>query len=118
MNSSSDAAPLHASEPKLTLFAQALDRILRSGRVGSSDYKVFICDGNSLTNSNGKGKGMNNNNPLNYMKATSKYRVINYWCFSTGVALQELSKLGVRSIVVTSGMMMMIKISLVISESL
>jgi hypothetical protein len=33
----------------------------------------------------------------------TKKRVINYWCFSPGIAMEELKALGVRSIILTSG---------------
>ena len=33
----------------------------------------------------------------------AKKRVLNYWCFSTGLAIEEIKRLGVRSILLTSG---------------
>lgn len=93
------AAPAHATEPKLNLFSSALDRVIRSIRSGHSDYRLYICEE--------KIKQFYNRNEVKVgqslvNKATTK-RVVNYWCFSTGVALKELTELGIRSVVLTSG---------------
>jgi hypothetical protein len=35
--------------------------------------------------------------------AVTKKRVISFWCFTTGVAMMELQKLGIKSMLLTSG---------------
>jgi hypothetical protein len=89
------AAPTHASEPKLNAFIQAFERVLRSRRYGLFDYKVYISE--EVVKKTGK---------LQFSTFASqpiKKRVVNYWCFCTGVALQELVSLGIRSLILTSG---------------
>ena len=98
------SASLAAVEPKLNSFAQALDRVLRSYRSGTTgDYKVYIND-EAI-----KVAAPTNGNTNTYISAAGgtaapkKKRVINYWCFSTGVAMSELQRLGVKSLLLTSG---------------
>jgi len=91
------SATLHASEPKLNIFAQAFDRIMRSARSNIEDYKVYISE--ESTSNKGSSKYTNTLDNTNKQKK----RVINFWCFCSGVALQELASLGVRSILLTSG---------------
>lgn len=93
------SAPAPVAEPKLALLAQAVDRILRSGQAGAVDYKVYICEA-PLKNSKFPNQYENRNNAS---VTSSKKRVINFWCFSTGVALKELMTLGVKSLIITSG---------------
>lgn len=75
-------------EPRLSYLAQCFSKIYKGRDMTdcvkqSVDYSVFIRDEASKL---GKGK-----------------RTINYWCFSPGVAMEELKRLGVRSILLTSG---------------
>jgi regulator of telomere elongation helicase 1 len=75
-------------EPKLALLAQCLGKVYKGRDLSecmlqATDYSVFIKEESSKL---GKGK-----------------RVVNYWCFSPGVAMEELKRLGVRSILLTSG---------------
>lgn len=90
---------VHASEPKLNLFAQALDRILRTQKSNIQDYKVYI----SEESISGKSSSYKQPNMPPEHSSKQKKRVIQFWCFCSGVALQELSALGVRSILLTSG---------------
>ena len=96
-----ESGPSMAVEPKLQGFTLALDRVVRSLRTGNvSDYRVYIADETIR---------YNNNNSYQVSVGTSgappprKKRVLNYWCFSTGVAMSELRVLGVRSMLLTSG---------------
>ena len=99
----SGGTPAAAVEPKLQAFALAFDRILRSARNGSvGDYKVYIADEivkNTPYGANGSGYQQVSATGL----PAKKKRVINFWCFSTGVAMGELQKLGVKSLLLTSG---------------
>lgn len=93
-----DAAGASAAavEPKLQAFTASLGRVLHSVKSRScDDYKVYIADEVIKSTANV------------YAGAEArpqKKRVINYWCFSTGVAMQELQQLGVKSLLLTSGM--------------
>ena len=92
------SAPAHATEPKLNIFLQTFERILRSKNGYTHDYKVYICE-----------EVVKKTNKLPYAPLTAsggiagKKKVINFWCFSTGVALSELSGLGIKSMLLTSG---------------
>ena len=120
------AASVAVVDPKLSAFAQALDRILRSARSGSTaDYKVYICDeavkpaagqyNHASSGGGGTGSGSVRGSANGYQYVTAggvpataggaarKKRVVNYWCFSTGVAMSELQRLGVKSLLLTSG---------------
>ena len=92
-----DAAGASAAavEPKLQAFNASLGRVLHSVKSRScDDYKVYIADeviksaANVFAGADAR---------------PQKKRVINYWCFSTGVAMQELQQLGVKSLLLTSG---------------
>jgi len=124
--SSSSSIPI--VEPKLSSFAQALDRVYRS-EMGhfTDDYKVYVCteevksgsnhfsssSSNSSHNNSSGNKNQYSNNNHSYHNSNSNRlpfngvgkakKIINYWCFSTGVAMNELKKLGVKSILLTSG---------------
>jgi len=50
-----------------------------------------------------KGKGENGNKANSFLKSKSENVVFNLWCFSPGFSMQRLSKLGPRSIILTSG---------------
>jgi regulator of telomere elongation helicase 1 len=88
-----------AVEPKLNALTTSLDRVVRSSRTSSiGDYKVYIAD-EVIKYSNAQ-----------YTQVTAtgappprRKRVVNYWCFSTGVAMNELQALGVKSLLLTSG---------------
>lgn len=76
-------------EPKLSLLAQSLVKVYKGRDMAecvrlAADYSVFIKEESGKVG--GKGK-----------------RTINYWCFSPGVAMEEMKRLGVRSIILTSG---------------
>lgn len=88
-----------AVEPKLQGFTVALDRVIRSLRTGrSEDYRVYIADELIKYNPGGYQQVSATGAPPPRMK-----RVVNYWCFSTGVAMAELQALGVKSMLLTSG---------------
>lgn len=96
-------APAAAVEPKLQAFALAFDRIMRSARNGSvGDYKVYIAD-EVIKNTSFGANGSSYTQVSASGAPPKKKRVINFWCFSTGVAMGELQKLGVKSILLTSG---------------
>ncbi|RYH21163.1 hypothetical protein EON65_21350 [archaeon] len=89
----------YAPEPKLAAFYTALERILHTGRQEHQDFQVYIADEENKKNKNG-------NITTYYHDASTRSatrRVVNFMCFSTGVALKELTKLGVRSLILTSG---------------
>jgi hypothetical protein len=92
------SAPAHVTEPKLNLFISSFERILRSKKACSTDYKVYVAE--EVPKKTGK---------LPFAPLTSSFhphakkRIINYWCFSTGVALSELSNMGIKSLLLTSG---------------
>lgn len=84
-----------AVEPKLQAFTSSMARVLNSVKSRSSiDYKVYIAD--EVVKPTGGTYAAEG-------RAVQKKRVINYWCFSTGVAMQELQNLGVKSLLLTSG---------------
>jgi len=84
-----------AVEPKLQAFTSSMARVLNSVKSRSSmDYKVYIAD-EVIKQASGTYAAEG--------RAVQKKRVINYWCFSTGVAMQELQNLGVKSLLLTSG---------------
>ena len=93
-----------ASEPKINQLAVVLDRLLRSTKGTFQDYRMYISEekikifGNNSNNSRGELKV---GQPIQQKKTTK--RVIKYWCFSTGVALEDLVALKIRSVIVTSG---------------
>ena len=58
-------------------------------------YKVYIMVD--------KGKGDGGNKGSSFLKSKSANMVFNLWCFSPGFSMQRLSKLGPRSIILTSG---------------
>lgn len=89
----------HVPEPKLQLLAQAVERILRSGT--AEEYKVYICEGNNKPYPTSAPRTAAT--VFTSTGSTGRRRVVNFWCFSTGVALKELVSLGVRSVVITSG---------------
>ena len=102
-----------APEPRLESLAKALAKVFR-GRsrmenvANSAYFKVFIAEADS-----GGGGGMRRPSP-GYASASpgiaavsAKKRVVNYWCFSTGVAMEDLKRLGIRSLILTSGMLML-----------
>jgi regulator of telomere elongation helicase 1 len=94
------AAASLAVEPKLQAFTLALDRVIRSLRTGrSEDYRVYIADEVIKYNP----AGYNQHVTATGAPPPRSKRVVNYWCFSTGVAMMELQSLGVKSMLLTSG---------------
>jgi len=92
----------------------------------TDDYKVYVCteevksgsnhfsssssnsshnnsSGNKNQYSNNHSYHNSNSNRLPFNGVGKAKKIINYWCFSTGVAMNELKKLGVKSILLTSG---------------
>lgn len=89
------------TEPKLTYFAYSLRRVFKGNTVQAAldsarDYKVFICEDTSVPKSH-------NQQTTIPSFAVAKKRVLNYWAFSPGIAMEELRGLQVRSIILTSG---------------
>ena len=74
-----------------------LDRLYRANkRKAWGDYKVFIKCENIKQNSSTKQINHNSNEP-------KMRRVINFWAFTPGIAMEELKALGARSLILTSG---------------
>ena len=95
-------APMALSEPKLTTFVHMYERVIQAvNRSLWNDYKCFICEEESGPG----GKWAKPTSPahVNYSTKTSRKRVVNFWSFSPGIALEELKSLRVRSIILTSG---------------
>jgi len=130
--SSSSSSSIPIVEPKLSSFAQALDRIFRS-ELGhfTDDYKVYVCTeevkhtNHYSSSSSSKSQYNNNNNSYNNnaqnrsssLSGTGKVKkILHYWCFSTGVAMNELKKLGVKSILLTSGTIIITPYQLAVDE--
>lgn len=85
-------APAIASEPKLNIFAQVYDRVIRANnRNVWSDYKVFISE-ETISNNNSYGsaynKGSASNGSSAFKAKVYKKRVINFWAFSPGIAME------------------------------
>lgn len=111
------AAALSVVVPTLMDFAGAVERVFRGERSGHyGDYKVFVCEednkppaqfGGRSSGGRLSGGGEQFTSPRRgHAQAgavPSKKRVVNYWCFSPGVAMEELKALGVRSVILTSG---------------
>lgn len=95
-------APMAASEPKLSVLLQMFERMVQaSNRSLWSDYRCYVCE----EDLHGAAKWGKLSSPAT---ATSnakggKKRVVNFWSFSPGIALEELKSLRVRSIILTSG---------------
>jgi regulator of telomere elongation helicase 1 len=97
---------LTTSEPKLQQFAVVIDRLFRVDRSCLIDYKVFIEEEPVVSKHNSKsyastGEVLGFNHRGNSGSKTK--RVVNYWAFTPGIAMEELKSLGVRSIILTSG---------------
>jgi hypothetical protein len=110
---------LSVPEPKLSMLASAFSRVYRGRTLQESvassvDYKVFICeeeakskDGYNQPGSggpvNGRGGVWTSGGSSGSNAGGTKKRVLNFWAFSPGIAMEDLKKLGVRSILLTSG---------------
>jgi hypothetical protein len=96
------------AEPKLVLFEKALMRLWR-GRTFqecislSVDYRAFVCMDDSKDSNKASHGQMMYSEGSSLSHANGKKRVLNYWAFTSGIAMQELHQLGVRSIILTSG---------------
>ena len=95
-------ASLSPPEPKLALLAKLLARVFRGKTsqeclVIAEDYKIYIAEEDASTASGASAGGVRTAGP------SKKKRVLNFWCFNPGVAMEELKGLGVRSVIVTSG---------------
>jgi hypothetical protein len=83
-------------------------RTLQESAAAVVDYKVFICEED--VPKKGSGFGSSGHKSANGVwvaggntPSSKKKRVLNFWAFSPGIALEDLKKLGVRSIILTSG---------------
>lgn len=101
----SGGAPLAASEPKLAIFIQLYERIIQANNRNLwQDYKVFVCEEGLNTSNHSKwNHGGDASSAKNGKGNQKKKRVVNFWSFSPGIALEELKGLHVRSIILTSG---------------
>ena len=82
------------STPKLIHLARSVDQLFKTHKAHSyaelkkisADYRVFVKEEPSASN-----------------QFRTK-RILYYWAFSGGIAMEELKDIGVRSIIMTSGM--------------
>jgi hypothetical protein len=88
-------------EPKLQSLVKGLERAFRGQRrLGEAmsdlaDYRVFVCEQDDKTKSA--------KSAVTLGSRLAKARVFNFWAFSPGLALEDLQRLGVRTIIMTSG---------------
>ena len=99
---SASSSSISPPEPKLVMLAKLLSRVFRGKtlqecQLYASDYKIYLVEDNSYLS--------NNQNSKNNQKIISSKpkRILNFWCFSPGVAMEDLKRLGVRSVIITSG---------------
>lgn len=77
---------------RLSTFRDALRIIFRDNNVShAGSYKVHIHEQSGRDGDKGGGRG------------AKKGRMLSWWCFNPGLAMEEFSKMGVRSIILTSG---------------
>lgn len=100
----SSGGSLPSPEPKLIQLHQALKRVFRGSTIDEStflaqDYKVFVCEDTNAP----RAKQAEAFAVALTTGKTLRKRVLHYWAFSPGVAMDELCRLGVRSILLTSG---------------
>ena len=69
-------------------------------KVVSAEFKVYLKEVRKETQQGSRNKGWNSE-PTS--AGSKPVRVLSYWCFSAGRAMQELKQLGARCIVLTSG---------------
>ncbi len=91
---------VNTPDPKLSMLAKYFTKIYRGNTMrecmdAAADYRVYVEE--EVDN-----KDRSASRSSSSMPGTKK-RVINFWCFSSGQAMQELKKLGVKSIIMTSG---------------
>lgn len=90
--------------PKLQLVARCVEQLYKTYRRSSYgdlkriclDYRLYICQETSKSGATGC-SGAYSSFPL-----TTK-RVIHFWAFSGGIAMEELKGLGIKSFILTSG---------------
>lgn len=85
--------------PKLEHFVQCVKRVFGESTEGlcyakARSYRVYV----SPKTGSASGQHQQGNS-----KSKNPGRVLSYWCFAPALAMQELSKLKLRSIIVTSG---------------
>lgn len=94
-----EAAAVNLAIPKMSFFMESLTRIfryankVRNKATLSEHYKVFVC-----CEENKYQKSHNSSNNTDKNK-----RVINFWCFSPGLAMEEFKEMAVKTIILTSG---------------
>ena len=87
----------------MSIFATLLHRLARAySRNQWSDYTTFIKLEKTTPYAQGIRGGDKGNFTYGGGSPVSK-RVINFWAFSPGIAMEELKGLGARSIILTSG---------------
>lgn len=103
-----------APESKLDYLSKVFIRLFRGKSrqeciANTQFYRAFITDEvveanpRRLSGGGGGGDQYKKTLTLSGSVAGTKKRVVNYWCFSSGLALEDLRKLGVRSLILTSG---------------
>eukprot|EP00603_Paraphysomonas_imperforata_P001407 CAMPEP_0114440758 /NCGR_PEP_ID=MMETSP0103-20121206/15968_1 /TAXON_ID=37642 ORGANISM="Paraphysomonas imperforata, Strain PA2" /NCGR_SAMPLE_ID=MMETSP0103 /ASSEMBLY_ACC=CAM_ASM_000201 /LENGTH=117 /DNA_ID=CAMNT_0001611739 /DNA_START=84 /DNA_END=434 /DNA_ORIENTATION=- len=87
-------------DPKLVNLASSLSKVFKNGtknvhghniKPNTEDYRVFLKE--DALPKRGPNAGSGKKTP----------RILNYWCFSPGAAMEDLKALGVRSLILTSG---------------
>ncbi|XP_073396887.1 regulator of telomere elongation helicase 1 homolog isoform X3 [Physcomitrium patens] len=77
---------------RLSTFRDALRIIFRDNNVShAGSYKVHIHEQSGKDGNKAAGRG------------NKKGRMLSWWCFNPGLAMEEFSKMGVRSVILTSG---------------
>jgi hypothetical protein len=110
---------LSVPEPNLVALTGAFSRVFRGRTLSESvtavaDYKVFICEEENVKkNTYGEKGGHSTPYQLpagvrvsggHYSASNNqKKRVLNFWAFSPGIAMEDLKNLGVRTVILTSG---------------
>lgn len=93
-----------ATEPRLTMLAESLQKVFQGRSLteevvhSALDFRVFICEEETHAVSKTSGGVITSQRQIGKRK-----RILNYWAFSPGIAMVDLKRLGVRSIILTSG---------------
>ncbi|KAE9588051.1 putative DNA helicase [Lupinus albus] len=75
---------------RLDSFSEILDTVFRDGRTGHGKYyRAHVQEVEGWAANGSKGKVVS--------------RTLSWWCFNPGIAMEEFPKLGVRSVILTSG---------------
>jgi hypothetical protein len=95
-NHQSDKISSHFQHPKLEHLVKLLEQVFKTYKKTtvedlkrmSKDYKVFITE---------------ESNPSPSMFSLRPKRILHYWAFCGGIAIEALQELGIKSFIMTSG---------------